>query len=164
MKARIEAFFREFPFVGRYVKKTDRFRPRPQVLRVDLDLLDRIPFTERWAGGYFPGFLRFLLISADGSEVGEVRQSDKVRRRFSIWHAGTWCRHETQGETVYEAIQRLADPDRVAAILEIEEKTIFIEVTLHKVPVGCSFSEWIAKIHETAEKELHGELAKIDED
>jgi len=174
--ARIEAFLREFPFVGQYVR-IHGFSKRPIVQRIDLDLMDRYGWTDAWTRGNRcseMGSVRFMLIGTDGQELSEAKPHDVVKPKFSLWRVSTWFRQDIDGETVYEAIQKL-DPNRVRYVLEIKDlfggsrecdfdPDFGIEVTLHKVPSGRSFSEWLVKIREIATKELQGELTKVNMD
>ncbi len=173
--ARVEAFLEEFPFLERYVVKVERFSERPTVQRVDLDLMDRYGWTDVWTrrNRYGEmGSVRFLLIGNDGQELGEAKPHNVVRSKFSLWRPSTWFREDVSGETVYEAIQKLDDPNRVHYVLEINDMwdrrpdfdpDYGLKVTLHKVPSGRSLSDWLAQIQEIAKGELRGELTKVNE-
>ncbi|PIR98165.1 MAG: hypothetical protein COT89_00420 [Candidatus Colwellbacteria bacterium CG10_big_fil_rev_8_21_14_0_10_42_22] len=173
--ARAEAFIEEFPFLGRYIR-VKQLHKRPIVQRVDLDLLDRVGCTEtrkRKSGGGL-GDLRFFLISADGSELMSLRQKDSIRSTFKIWRPGTWISHSVDGETVYEGIQRLDNPELVAYVLEIsdllpnsrgkvDEPDFGVEVVLHKVPSGTAFSNWLKRLREVAADELSQEIDELNQ-
>ena len=166
--ARIQAFLDEFPFLARYVR-IHRLDKRPMVQRIDLDLLDRCGRDKEALGGT----LRFLLIDVAGEELIEVEPDHVSRIKFNIWHASTWFPCWVNGETVYEAIQRLNDPNKVKYVLEIEDAwghcrrpnfdpDYGLRITLYKVPSGISFSEWLTQIRKIAMDELQGELGKLD--
>ena len=164
--ARVRVFVEEFSFIGRYVA-IDKIRVRPTVQRVDLDLINR----QGWAGPY--GNIHFLLIGEKGQELGEAKQNGF--KRVDVWYPRTWLPQFIKGETVYEAVTRLADPDKVVYILEVNEvlpRLVTItgltsdhtfEVVVHKVPSGRSFSDWLAHLREVATTELKGELTSIDQ-
>ncbi len=166
--ARIRAFLEEFPFLARYVDAR-RLDKRPTVQRIDLDLLDRCGSDKE----ALSGTLRFLLIGVAGEELIETSPSRVSRVKFNFWHPNTWFSGWVDGETVYEAIQRLDNPDRVKYVLEIEDAwgrcrrqdfdpDYGLRITLYKVPSGRSFSEWLTQIREIARDELQGELAEVD--
>lgn len=164
--ARVRVFVEEFSFIGRYVA-IDKIRERPTVQRVDLDLVNR----QGWAGPH--GNIRFLLIGEDGQELGEAKQNGF--KRTQLWHPSTWLPQFIKGETVYEAVTRLTDPDKVVYILEVNEvlpRLVTItgltsdhtfEATVHKVPSGQSFSDWLTHLREVATSELKDELTKVNE-
>jgi len=162
LHSRVEAFLKEFAFVCRYVK-TDKFRERPTVQRIDLDLLDRYGCTyEHARGPGYQGYTRFFLIGTNGQELSEVKPYDVVKPKFSLWHRHTWFHQDVAGETVYEAIQRLGySLNRVMYVLEVNDHW-GQKVILHKVPSGRSLSDWLAQIREVAESELRDELVKVN--
>lgn len=175
--ARVKAFIKEFAFVGRYVR-LGSLDKRPVVQRIDLDLLDRKGWTDVWISrNRYAGFrdIRFLLIGANGEELRRVRQLNVVRPAFRLLDMNTWFCQDVEGETVYEAIQQLDDPDQVHYVLEVKDlwggargKGSFgdpdfgVEVILHKVPSGRSFSNWLVQIRDVADNEFRGELAKVN--
>lgn len=74
------------------------------------------------------------------------------------------------GETIYEAIKKLEDPDQVGYVLGISdnwERRVDhdpeggVVIILHKVPAGRSLSAWLAEVREEAKKGVQ-EVAKIE--
>jgi len=181
--ARVEAFLKEFPFVRRYAR-INWFSERPVVKRIDLDLLDRHCWTAAYGQMWYVrarNTTRFILIAADGSELTEVKQNDFKRIGVRWWNPLTWPKTTVSGETVYEAIKRLTDPDQVTFVVEAEDQAYWprpsileeitgpddgpdfgLKVVLHKIPSGKTFSDWLASIREVAAKELARELQTID--
>jgi len=87
LRARTEAFLTEFPFLKRYVE-IHRLDSKPLVQRVDLDLLDCIPFTGKCSQ---TTTVRFLLIDVSAllkvkneSFTEEIRLGTVNNKKVSI--------------------------------------------------------------------------------
>ena len=186
LAARVAAFIQEFPFLKRYVKQLNRFSKRPVVQRIDLDLMDRVGWTNEWANKNLQhGENKFVLLGRDGRELGQALQTRVCRSEAAtqnkivriidlvgeaVFGAGTVT---LVGETVGEAIRKLEDPDQVAFVMEIWDWLGYpsesldapnwgVEVTLYKVPSGRSLTDWLAHLQQVAEEELRGELATVN--
>lgn len=163
-KARLDAFIGEFPFILRYWDPKMYFSKMPLVQRVELDLLEQRPRTKEHAraNGDYCGERRFIFIALDGSELGEVSSSYSVRA-FSLFRMNPWGKQFHDGETVLEALRRL-DADQVAYILQVGSARGEppVPVIVHKVPDGMTIRSWTHKIKEFAERELRGQINKID--
>lgn len=185
----IEVFLQEFPFLKRYIEVSWPIE-KPKVRRIDQHLLSRSPWTmalvyskNRELGSVATG-LRFLLIGSDGQELGEVKQQDAVKTKFSFRQPSTWIsallgvKHVVEGETVSDALMRLEDLNQVVYVLEIESCFERGELThsmrIHKVPSGKKMSEMVnlptaqrlleleSQVRQMARKSLENELAGID--
>ncbi len=146
LNIRIDALLKEYPFLKRYpeIKKLHKV---PQVQKADSDLMSRYPWTSAWNRRLRRPDrienLRFILIAADGQEIGMIKQYDLEKVRFSLWRSNTWFNRNisTTGKTVEEAIQELSDPNEAAYVLEIKDLLLRkytdpnfgIEIVIHKV-------------------------------
>ena len=173
LTAQIRAFFNEFPFVERYVGNIKWISTKPDVKRIDLDLIDCYCWTPSYSSSrreFDQDYKRFLLIDSSGNELAEVRQYDADKKR--------WFRQQEiiQGETIAQAIERLVDPDKVEFILEITDKygrenpedpfhvwEFGLTVTVHKIPTGRTLKQWMEEIPIVAQEQLQRELARIDD-
>ena len=170
-KAKLDAMMKEFPFIGRYLgDKT--LTELPKISRVDLDVIDNWGYTEEWRWykriGYpSPISRNYFLINRGGEEIARVTPCHVgAEPREKLW--GIFSRKpkviETRGETVYEAVKRLSDPDQVNFNVKVETLVLprRTRITIYKVPAGIPFSAWITRIKEIAENELTREISKID--
>ena len=169
--ARFAAFMKEFPFIERYWKPTPKDieyeKGIPEVQRVDLDLMDHVGCSSAWGitGQHYCGEVRFIFIADDGTELGEARPKDVLKESIKLLRPSTWSTHFTEGERVLEALQRLPDPDQIAYILQVGTYGYSFQnpaVIVHKIPKGWKFSDWINKIGELAEAELHTHIQQVD--
>lgn len=175
LRARVKAFFEEFPFVSKYAPWTNAFDQKPKVKRVDLDLLDSKVYTDRYIRRFGPSRfgerIRLILIGDNGKELAAVKPYDMPK--LSFWHISTWLPEDIVGETVYEAIKELPNANQVKYVLEVKDSwggsrsekfnpDYGLQVILHKIPSGRPFSEWIAQLSEIASKELEDEIDKVD--
>lgn len=172
LTAQIRAFFDEFPFIERYLENVKWISTKPDVKRIDLDLLDRFCWTASWSfsrSEFTYDSKRYFLIDSSGNELAKVRQYDAGK--------GRWFRSPEiiQGETIAQAIKRLDDPNKVEFILEITDiygrenresalknSEYGLTVTVHKIPTGRTFKQWIEEIPLVAKEQLQKELANID--
>lgn len=182
LKARVQAFYDEFPFLKRYVDIA-MVGENPRVSRVNLDLLDQSGRTLNWSkerhGNWFDaqGEKLFFLLGTNGKELAAVRPIDAIRtpRKNKLW--GIFPRApmvtKVDSESVFEAIQRLPDPDQIRYIIEIEDRRPGwrremypgdpgYSIIVYKVPAGEPFSNWLSRLNEIAKQELSIEIGEID--
>lgn len=178
LKARINAFFTGFSFLGWEKIDTDWLSEAPKIQRVDLDLMDKWGWTSLYyheGGDQFrcEGMNNsyFVLFRKDGAKIGRIQQYDLTeKKKVGLLK---WKRDEIKGDTVYEGISRLSNPNDIFYILEVRdmwnrEDDYFknvkygMRLTLHKIPTGRMFSEWITQINDIASEELKAKVAKID--
>jgi hypothetical protein len=183
LKARIEAFFEEFPFLGRYIAVT-MVGKNPKVSRVNLELLDDQGHTLGWVNHRFGpehwdltlGTKSFFVLGSNGEQLASVKPADVISApRDKLW--GIFTRDpivtETEPESVFEAIQKLPHPNQIRYIVEIKDERSEWErrlrpdvpgfsVVVYKVPAGKPFSDWISRLKEIARYELSLEIKEID--
>jgi hypothetical protein len=127
---------------------------------------------------------QFFLIDANGQELKAVEPSDvavedatpcysslSCWKKLAFWFTPKDCwerRSEKKGETIQDSILGLDDPNRVMYVLEIVNRSLYVSwppqlcVTIHKIPKGRSFSEWINDLRRVAEEELFEAIKEID--
>lgn len=154
MYAQTKAFFEEFPFLKKYIN-INTLNQKPRVERVDLKLLDSYGYTAEWYVKHCSDVdvvsVHFMFFTKEGSSLGEVKQNHLQK----LW---PWKTKNIIGETVYEKIHKLQNPNQVAYIARIQKNfsvSTFFNVlkdsrdaylVLYKTPAGIQFSEWLAKI------------------
>ncbi len=151
MYARTKSFFKEFPFLKKYIE-VNLLGEKPRVERVDLELLDSYPYTAKWYMKYESsvsvGSERFFLFDSEGRNLGKVEQKDF--KKFYFFKTGN-----ISGETVYQALQRLENPEKVKYIVGIKDfldpdkwKDTIIKtyMIVYKTPAGIPFSQWLSQI------------------
>jgi len=156
MYAQTEYFFKEFPFLKKHIN-INTLSQKPRVERVDLRLLDSYGYTAEWYVKHDSSIevvsVHFILFTKEGGSLGEVKQN----RLQKFWF---WKTKDIIGETVYEKIQKLQNPNQVAYIARIQKgfsvSTFFNILTdssdtylvLYKTPASIEFSEWLSQIKE----------------
>jgi hypothetical protein len=161
LNVRVDAFFEEFPFLEKYVRK-ERLSDVPKVKRMDLFFLSCRPKS---SFNMISG-VQILLISKEGEKICEVKKEKIRHEEGKFWDPSTWGGKDVKvpGETVYEAIQKLPNPDTIRyALCIFYKRDLSCELVIYKIPSGQTFSEWLDKLGEIAQKELKEEIAKVDD-
>lgn len=151
----------EFPFVHR-----DRVEVA-RVERVTKELLESTPHY-RGATGSLVGIRddeQFLLLNADLSVIGRVRQERDV-----IHNEAHWDNEFEYGETVGEAIARLGCAQEVGYILRRHTGYDVCDhfsvggysVTLYKLPHGWTITNWVDEQCQCARNHLSARISEID--
>lgn len=173
LTAQIRALFEEFPFVKRYLVNVNWLNGKPSIQRVDLELIDRWAWTGSWSAQNDDCRIdshHYYLIDHSGNELAQVKPYNACEKR---WFQK---RKIITGETVAEAIDKLEDPNNISCILEITDRygredprnsrldsTMWgLNVTIHKVPTGRTFRQWMEEIPLIAQEQLKKELDAID--
>ncbi|MCI5108495.1 MAG: hypothetical protein MRY49_01460 [Candidatus Pacebacteria bacterium] len=174
--ARVRVFFQEFPFLNRYVE-IRTLDEKPVVRRVNLDLLDERANEAGWFE-WIDGFThhcqvrKFFIIGSDGEELATVTPSKTMRVLKRYLRLIPYDQEEKViGETVYEALMRLPEIDKVHFIVEVGDRWNRVDdedydhgviVTVHKIPAGIPFSEWVGDLEKIARNELSAEMTKVN--
>ena len=172
LRARVNAFFDEFPFLHRYVDAAT-VEVKPIVQRIDLDLMGEHPHVSSKDGSS----RRFILIGMSDEQLDEVRPEHRYRPprwHFQLLKPDTWFSKTAPAETVLTTISGLKHPDSLKYVLELKQLDRYVRsagketlwkgctVILHKVPSGRKLSEALPRLKEIAQAELRENIDAID--
>ena len=147
---KIEAFFREFPFLERYLEKESVFSVR--VSRVDENFLDYKPYKkEDFFGLIMSEYLREKMIFLGGENNEEILTVGKKKRIFKptknrlIRILRLFVLYEKLGrETVGEALKRVENTDDINILLSLIPTNQYDkwDVIIYKPPTKLKISKW----------------------
>ena len=164
---------KEYPFIKRFMNDSVHWF---KVERVDLDLMQSIPYTAWYSVlGIKSDYrsLAYYVFGRDGTLLATVKQADASRAApFSLLSPKTWPRRIVPGETVGSAIDKLDEPNEVVFVVEVINipshyvEAAFIDthisewtsIVLHKLPARCLFSQYITELHNKFRKKIRAEL------
>lgn len=165
---KIEAFFREFPFlIAGDQPLVDQGRVEEvAVKRIDRNFLETTPYRKRIEMSLvkIDESQRVLLLDRDGV-LAEVRQS-----RYDRSTIGRHREESKIGETVGDALARIPNADAIAYAvvittghrIEHNESRGGYSVLVYKPPRGFTLAGWVGEQHKRAEELIKAEIAEID--
>ena len=177
----VEAFFREFPFLSKYVSAEDVRDPK--VSRINPDLFEKhcrsrffgeSVFKKIWTSSIYlldKSGEKLLTVGCDFRWVEET----PIPILAAPWtwpflfmphqpgHAEIYRLDNFDNpETVGEAVARFAKPEDIYYALEILPWEDGRQIVLYKPPKGFTLMSWLQEEHRRASQEVQAQIATID--
>ena len=158
---KIDAFFKEFGWLSKYVRKESV--NSVFVGRVDHKLLLHSAEKED-VGDFLPEYVyeSLYFLDENGKDVGRVGlKLIPAKNNYRWWKFWTWSNVvPVHGETVYEAVQRLRYEGMASAFYLLS--VFSSKVIVYKAPKEYTIQEWIEHQHQLERQAIREELGKID--
>lgn len=165
-RSKIEAFFREFPFLTDYISLD--LVGDVRVSRLDEKFLKETPVRDATYLTYPDNYQSeiILLLDCDGKQVAEVQaHGNYFLKKRQWWHPKRWFGDIVDGESVGDALIRIKDEANkvvYALYLEHHGREHLWKLTLHKPPKTFTLLGWVEELIRREQVVIQGDVLDID--
>ncbi|MAZ67212.1 hypothetical protein CL652_00360 [bacterium] len=167
-KSNRDLILKEYPFLQQYIVGD---LTSIRVVKMTMKLLKSYPHTEwfnsknsRSSGPFYHRMI--FLLGTDGHQIAAVEPNNVVRQKqLRLFSPKTWFPLNVTGQTVFEAITSLSDPNDIRFVVEVRhypEQVVGMSqdpeqviVLLHKIPNKSSMVDFTGFL---LEEEVLGDL------